>query len=140
MPKFPRVSSGTFVPSVSLVGGAGNTTPVYTTNSGTYQIVGNRCYVDVTLTGDGGAEGAGTGQINIALPVTGAANAAASDFFLVGYFFNGALEGVVFGAINSPYTTISLRYLNAIGTTAAITGDLQNSGTRNIRLKFWYAI
>lgn len=140
MPKFPRVSSGTFTPTVTLVGGAGNTTPVYSTNSGRYEIVGNRCWVDVTLTGDGGAEGAGTGVINVALPVTGAAPAIASDFFPVGYAFNGASEYSVYGSIDSPYNTISLRRTATISTTANFDGVSQNSTTRSIRLNFWYAI
>jgi hypothetical protein len=140
MPKFPRISSGTFTPTVTLVGGAGNTTPVYTTNSGTYQVDGKRCYVDVTLTGDGGAEGAGTGVINIALPVTGTAPAVASDFFPCGYAYNGAAEYDLYGAIDSPYTTISLRRTATISTTANFAGVDQNSVTRAIRLKFWYSI
>lgn len=67
---------GTFTPTVTLVGGAGNTVPVYSTNTGRYIRNGNQVSVEILLTGDGGAEGAGTGVINVALPFTANATSA----------------------------------------------------------------
>jgi hypothetical protein len=69
---------------MTLVGGAGNTVPVYSTNTGRYTRVGNTIFVNVYLTGDGGAEGAGTGQINIALPITASASFPAIIYQAVG--------------------------------------------------------
>lgn len=59
---------GTWTPVVTLVGGAGNVVPVYSTNSGTYTQVGREVFFSILFSGDGGAEGAGTGQIHVSLP------------------------------------------------------------------------
>lgn len=64
----------TYAPTVTLVGGTGNTVPVYSSNLGRYLRMGNLVYVDINLSGDGGDEGAGTGQLNIALPVQAGAS------------------------------------------------------------------
>lgn len=135
-------TEGTFAPTVTLVGGAGNTVPVYSTNTGRYTQIGNRVFVDVYLTGDGGAEGAGTGQINIALPV--AANASnPTSYFWAGYLQNGGgtpAEEEVLGQIVGGGTTIALIYFNAIGTTLPVSGADQSSTTRTIRIKFFYEV
>jgi hypothetical protein len=127
---------GTFTPTVTLVGGAGNTVPVYTTNTGRYQVIGKTVFVDVYLTGDGGAEGAGTGVINIALPVTASASNPLS-LFPVGYALNNATERKLWATVNST-TTINLIYLNTSDASAGLTGADQNNATRTIRVKFFY--
>ncbi len=129
----------TFSPTVTLVGGAGNTTPVYSTNTGRYTRTGSIVFVDVYLTGDGGNEGAGTGQINIALPVTASASHPTS-LFPVGYVLNGTTEDDVFGQIIGSGTTITLNYFNLVQTTVALTGADQNNVTRTVRLKFFYEV
>lgn len=130
----------TFTPTVTLVGGAGNTVPVYSTNTGNYTQIGNRVFVSVYLTGDGGDEGAGTGQVNIQLPVSSSASSP-SGKFSVGYAINNAVEFVLFGTIGSGVSTISLDYLDTIlGTTATFSGVHQNNATRTIRLEFSYQI
>ena len=129
----------TYTPTVTLVGGAGNTTPVYTTNTGRYSQNGNRVFVDVYLTGDGGAEGAGTGQINIALPITAGASHPTS-YFPCGYALNNVTEDEIWGQVAGSATTIALVYFNAISTTATLTGADQNSTTRTIRIKFSYEV
>lgn len=126
----------TFSPTVTLVGGAGNTTPVYTTNNGRYIEIGNFVFVDVLLDGDGGDEGAGTGVLNIALP-TQADTDNADYHFPCGLMLNNATSYSLFGSIASEATTISLSYNNA-GTLTSLTGAEQNSTTRRIRLKFCY--
>jgi len=129
----------TFAPTVTLVGGAGNTTPVYSTNTGRYTRVGNRVLVDVYLTGDGGAEGAGTGVINIALPLTaGASNP--TGFFPAGYAANNVSDMHLAGQIAGGATTIQLYYWSAVTTVSYLTGDQQNNATRTIRLKFSYEV
>lgn len=129
---------GTFTPTVTLVGGAGNTVPVYTTNSGNYTRIGNRCFAEVYLAGDGGAEGAGTGQINIALPI--AANASALDpYFQAGVIHNNASDIHVLGYIAAAGTTIRLYYLSGASLTS-LTGADQNNASRYITLKFQYQV
>lgn len=135
----PNYTESTFTPTVTLVGGAGNTVPVFTTNTGRYTRIGNRAEVEILLDSDGGNEGAGTGQLNVALPLTASANHPASPF-IAGYFKNNILEGVVYGTISGGATTIALSYFNLIGTTVAITGADQNNATRTIRLKFSYEL
>lgn len=129
--------SSTFTPTVTLVGGAGNTTPVYSTNSGRYIKIGNFYFCDVNLSGDGGAEGAGTGRVNIALPATASASQADNEF-PIGGAFNNATFYTLFGAIAASGTTVKLFYLSAVGTRVDFTGADQNNTSRIVRLKFFY--
>ncbi len=129
----------TWTPTVTLVGGAGNTVPVYVTNTANYTRIGNTVFCDISLDGDGGAEGAGTGQINIALPIT--ASAASIGFYTpVGLGYNGTSAYLLQGGIATGTSTIFLVYLSAINTTAVFTGNLQNNTTRTIKLKFFYTV
>lgn len=79
-----------YTPIVTLVGGAGNTVPVYTTNSGRYQRICNTILVDILLQGDGGAEGAGTGVFNISLPINGGTSTNSDGVGNTGFVVNGA--------------------------------------------------
>lgn len=133
---FPTYASGTFTPTPTLVGGAGNTTPVYTTNTGLYVKVGNMVTVDVYLNGDGGNEGAGTGQINIALPFT-ASSTSPSGNINIGTALNNTTTYFLIGEVAASATTVTLSRVN-VGTLTAFTGADQNNATRTIRLKFSY--
>jgi len=128
----------TFAPTVTLVGGAGNTVPVYTTNTGRYTRIGNRVFVDIELTGDGGAEGAGTGAFNIALPITVFASAA-NKLIQCGHVSNGASIYGILGYITVSATTVELYYINGTALTG-VTGALQNDASRLVRLSFWYEV
>lgn len=132
-------TEGTFTPTVTLVGGVGNTTPVYSTNTGRHTRIGDQVFTDVYLTGDGGAEGAGTGRINIALPIVAGVSHPTS-FFPCGYADNGATEYEIWGQISSSATTIELVYFTTLGDEVDFTGADQNNVTRIIRLKFFYEI
>lgn len=127
-----------FTPTVTLVGGSGNTVPVYTTNSGRYTTIGKTVFVDIFLTGDGGAEGAGTGLIYIALPVTPGASQR-GYYFAAGFLLNGAASYAVIASIDPSDPRIALSYITGT-TTVDFPGSLQNSTTRVIRLKFHYEI
>lgn len=129
----------TFTPTVTLVGGAANTVPQYSTNTGRYTQIGNRVFVDIYLTGDGGNEGAGTGTLNIALPVASSASYPTS-LIPCGYALNNVTESELYGQIGGGATTIALNYFNLISTTAAFTGAAQNNATRTIRLSFCYEV
>jgi hypothetical protein len=131
--------TASFTPTVTLVGGAGNTVPVYSTNSANATQLGNRMFVDVYLTGDGGDEGAGTGVINIELPDT--ANASQlSGVFPCGYALNNATAYPLYGEIAGSANTISLSYITLLGAVANFTGADQNNATRTIRLHFSYLL
>ncbi len=129
----------TFAPTVTLVGGAGNTVPVYTTNTGRYERIGNRAFVDVYLNGDGGAEGAGTGVLTIGLPITsGASNPAGS--IICGIAVNGATNYLLAGSIGAGGGVISLSYFATVSALASMTGDDQNNTSRTVRLSFFYEV
>lgn len=129
----------TFTPTLTLVGGAGNTVPQYSTNTGRYTRIGNRVFVDAYLTGDGGNEGAGTGQINIALPITASASHSSGEF-LAGTILNNTNTNLLTGVISGGATTIALSLFNAINTEVTAKGQDQNNTTRAIRLKFSYEV
>lgn len=137
--QFATGSEGTFAPTVTLVLGAGNTVPVYSTNTGRYTRVGNRVFVDIYLTGDGGAEGAGTGAFNIALPFTASASNPTSDI-LVGTGLNSTTSYLLIGQIGGGATTIALRYYVTLILIASMTGADQNNAVRTIRLQFAYDV
>ena len=140
----PYIPTSPFTPTPTLVGGAGNTVPVYSTNLGAYERIGGECFVIVYLTGDGGAEGAGTGVLNIALPFTSNAQSPAG-IFPVGTISNGTEEQALYGVINGAVSTISLKMQS--DTAGALTSDIidvtgadQNNATRSIMMKFNYKI
>jgi len=128
-----------YTATVTLVGGAGNTVPVYTTNTGRWSRVGSTVFCDVLLSGDGGAEGAGTGAINVALPVT-SGSAFPTGYSPVGEAINGTTEYMIYGTWGASATTIKLNYFSAATAQDDFIGDLQNNATREIRLHFNYEV
>ena len=127
----------TYTPTVTLVGGAGNTVPVYSTNTGRYEQIGQRVFVTVYLTGDGGNEGAGTGVFTVALP--GASNASApTSYFPVGFFANGTAEDPLWGQIAAGASVMDFAYEDVLNNFTVMTGAEQNNATRTLRLQFSY--
>lgn len=129
---------GTWVPVVTLGAGVGNTVPVYTTNSGTYTRIGRAVFFNILLSGDGGAEGAGTGQITLTLPFTTAASQL--DITLPwGTAMNGAVEHLLFGhLIPSSATMLIARDVVLAATRVehvAFTGVEQDNASRSIQLQ-----
>ncbi len=131
--------AATFSPTVTLVGGGGNTVPVYSTNTGRYTRIGNRVYVDIFLTGDGGAEGAGTGVLTIAIPITSGASFPAGTF-LCGTALNSTTAYLLVGSIGGGGGVISLSYYSSVTNIASMTGADQNNATRSVRLNFFYEV
>lgn len=127
-----------FTPTVTLVGGAGNTVPVFSTNTGYYFANGVLIRDFIYLTGDGGAEGAGTGQVNIALSHTAAATFPAG-IYKCGTYINSTFEAPLYGVINGAVNTVALYYLNTDQSIIALTGDDLNNATRSlaIQCEFW---
>lgn len=130
-----------FTPTVTLVGGAGNTVPVYSTNGGRWTQIGKTVFVRIYLTGDGGNEGAGTGQVNIALPVAvGASALGANSESFKGLAINGATFYMLTANPTASATTIAVSYWNTISTIAGLTGDAQNDTSRTVVLGGWYEV
>lgn len=130
---------GTFTPTVTLVGGAGNTVPVYTTNVGRYTRIGNRVFVDIYLSGDGGAEGAGTGNLNIALPIA----ASSSNTRILsgsGVGSNGAVGTPLVAEVLASATTCAIKYISTLSVYEAYLGSNQNDTSRFITLSFVYEV
>ena len=129
----------TYVPEITLVGGAGNTVPVFTNNIGHYTRIGEVVFVSVEFSGDGGAEGAGTGQVTISLPLASSANNYNTPF-IIGVMVNGSVSGVVTGTVASTATTIPLSYYSLVTSSIAMTGADQNNAARSIHLAFSYRV
>ncbi len=128
-----------YTPTVTLVGGAGNTVPVYSTNSGRWSRVASMIFIEVLLDGDGGDEGAGTGVINIALPVAAGASKIVNEL-ICGLSNNGSGQELLYGIIGQSGNTISLERQTAIRSHSALTGADQDNVARKIELNFLYEI
>lgn len=124
-----------YTPIVTLVGGAGNTVPVYLVNTGRWCRIGNRVFVDIFLGNDGGAEGAGTGNLTISLPVaTGASNFAGRIF--CGFYLNNITSDAIGVILTAGATTVAL----TVRAGSNLKGDDQNSTSRGLALSFSYEV
>jgi len=127
----------TFTPTVTL-NGAG-TVPQFTTNTGYYSQVGKIVFVWVYLTGDGGNEGAGAGQLQVALPVAASANHTLHAM-PVGVLSNSSASYVTFGTIAASASVMKLFYINGSSPIANLTGAETADTTRAISLHFFYHV
>ena len=127
-----------YVPIVTITGGGGNVVPIYTENLGRYQKRGKTVFVDVHLNGDGGTEGAGTGIINISLPVQAGANKIDNGTGIIGHTLNNNINGLLGGTIAPSANTISLKIWTAVKKYENMPGDDQSHPDRDICLHFWY--
>jgi len=127
----------TFTPTVTL-NGAG-TVPQFTTNTGYYSQVGKIVFVWVYLTGDGGNEGAGAGQLQIALPVAASANQTAHAI-PAGVVQNSTASYVTFGTIAASASVVKLYAINGNSPISALTGAEMADSTRAIALQFFYHV
>jgi hypothetical protein len=125
-----------FTPTISLVGGAGNTVPNYSTTFAKYKKFGKTVHYTIFFDGDGGDEGAGTGALNINLPFPAAASGVFWEHF--GRVVNGATSYVAFGRILAGASTVQLRIFDTATTTRTLTGADQNSVTRTISVSGTY--
>jgi hypothetical protein len=125
----------TWTPIVTLVGGSGNTVPVYTTNLGRYTRIGNRVFCEIILSGDGGDEGAGTGTVAISLPF--GAVSSGLNYWGLGYVYNSTTELQPLPVISSGASIVIINYWNA-GTIISLTGAGQNNASRGIQISIVY--
>jgi hypothetical protein len=130
---------GTPTPTVTLVGGVGNTVPVYSVNTLRATQVGNIRTVRLRLSGDGGAEGAGTGRLNVDLGVSVSASSP-DQHILCGYLNNGSLEAPLYAVITAGSSTVFFSYQDTIITTAPVLGNTQNNSSRTIEATFSYEV
>jgi len=127
----------TYTPTVTLVGGAGNTVPTYTTTSGRYTQIGNTIYVQVVLiNSSGGTAGAGTGTFTVALPISRGSEVA-NTYRMVGYALNNTTYYLL-TALSPSTSTLAINYFSAINTKATFTGAQQNNAIRELHLSFCY--
>jgi len=127
-----------FTPTVtSSVGG--DTVPVYSTNVGRYTQIGNLVRVDITLSGDGGAEGSGSGNLRVALPVTIGASIG-NNVIPCGRFLNNTTYGILVTSLTGGVSYAEFGYFPTISTFAALTPTLQNNTTRSISISFSYEV
>jgi len=130
---------GTFTPTVTLVGGSGNVVPVYSTNIGRYTRIGRIVHVQIQLDGDGGFEGAGTGQINIALP--GTVSASMTTMYVTsGFVFNSTNYYIPLLNLNASTAIMPVFYINGIGTYGTYTGQSQDNTSRGMYFNFVYEV
>jgi len=136
----------TFTPTVTLVGGAGNTVPSYSTTQARSTRVGNRVFVNINLeNSSGGTAGAGTGQINILLPIAASASSVARQFYICGRSLNGSTVNHLGVYITPSATTVKVYLMTSDLITGqfietSMTGDDQNNTSRNIHISFNYEV
>ena len=129
-----------YTPEITLVGGAGNTVPQYSTVLGQYFIHQKKIDISILFSGDDGNEGAGSGQINVSLPVPIGANVIGNGHGPIGYAQNDGNIWMIGATINADSSTIPLNYWSAISTYGTLTGDQQNNAVRLISLNFCYRL
>lgn len=128
--------SDTYVPTITLVGGAGNVVPVFTTNSATYTCHGRTCFFNYYFVGDGGAEGAGTGQVTLSLPISTSA-AQLPIKIPIGSGLNSTNDHVLFAEFMPSATTFKVFKDNVVGVElepVAMTGADLNNANRTLML------
>lgn len=114
---------------------------MYSTNTGRYTRIGNRVFVDVLLTGDGGAEGAGTGLVAIALPIAISASAPVNTINRpIGTAYNNASYYYILGEFIQSASTVRLYYETLFTAQTSFTGAEQNNANRAILLSFNYEV
>jgi hypothetical protein len=128
----------TFTPTVTLTGGSGNTVPVYTTNVGRYIQIGKLVVVDIRLVGDGGDEGAGTGRINIAVPIAAGTNQQGGQM-TCGTVQIPAGVTLLSASIAAGASVLLCSYISS-GFYTNLTGADQSNTTRDIRIKYFYEV
>jgi len=136
----PLLTPQTRTPTVTLVGGAGNTVPQYTTIQSRWMKIGpNLVRESFYLTGDGGNEGAGSGTLNLSLNFTSSANQQDQPI-VFGYAHNNVTEYLLYGIIGPASSTVQLSYMSVVGTRVNFTGAEQNNTNRFLRGVIEYEI
>ena len=138
---FLTAAWSTFSPTVTLVGGSGNTVPTYSTAVGRYKQIGNTVFCNIYLNNtSGGTAGAGTGTLNIALPVAVSASITTGQVGGSGTLLVNASKFIAIPILTASATTVTFGYQTSIGTQTTGQGDSQNNAVRQIALSFFYEV
>jgi hypothetical protein len=125
-----------FTPTVTLIGGSGNVVPQYANAWGRFKQIGKVVQYTILLDADGGAEGAGTGAFNIALPVVAKTGAVFWEHFA--RVVNGTTSWIGMGRILSGSSTMQIRIFDTATTTRSLTGADQSNTVRTIAVSGTY--
>lgn len=129
-----------YVPVITLVGGAGNVVPQYATHTGRYYRSGKIVFCEIYFNEPAGNDGAGTGQINVSLPIASSAFRI-PDFIPAGYLHNGADERLLYIQIGGDLSNVEVFVQDSVTTTTPATGaDQSSAANRTLRLTFSYEI
>lgn len=133
-------TEGTYTPSITLVGGTGNTTPTYTTKTGRYSRIGRTVYVSIKLSNTtGGTAGAGTGAVTISLPVN-ASSSYSMSVCPIGYASNSTTSYQIAGNINASASVINLSKWTDWDNFSDFPGSGQDNASRVVQVQFWYEV
>jgi hypothetical protein len=126
-----------FTPTITLVGGSGNTVPTFATFLARYQRIGNTCFVSLNFSNaSGGTAGAGTGVFNVALPIVSSANA-----FVIGDALYGSSGSTYASAVSLGNSASTLNASAISGTTLVqLTGQSFATGSRQFLASFFYEV
>lgn len=130
---------GTFVPTLTLVGGAGNTVPVFSTALGRFTRIGRTVFVWVYMTGDGGTDGAGTGVLTMDLPISSSASEV-TGVSTGGYIASPTYADIIALSIATASSTCSFYRWDTIGSITAVLGSDFSNGSRDIQVRFFYEV
>lgn len=131
-----------YTPILSLVGGVGNTVPTFTTNNGSFVTVGNLCFYEVALENtSGGSGGAGTGELNVSLPIPAGLNQTGAGA-TIGVILNGTFSYYINNrAVAAGDTTVRLAFQQLLGTVTPILGStISDANSRELTFKMTYQI
>lgn len=138
---YPAASGWTsYTGTITLVGGAGNVVPTFSTDVCRYTQIGNIVFVSINkINSAGGTAGAGTGTVSIALPVTSGASASAEQQ-AAGYILNNATTVQAYVMVPAASSVLNLASQNTTTTTAFCTGATFNNANRQIQISFCYEV
>jgi len=117
-------------------GGSITATPDYVISTGYYKVIGNTVEVIMRLSGDNGAEGSGTAEITLGLPVT-AKNNGSEGISGIGLIFIGTYLNSTYGSLIGTETQ-SLIGWDAGSITLQLTLSDQNNTSRGLWLHGTY--
>lgn len=127
------------------LGDNGGTAPTFTTNSWLYRIRDDgSCDVNINFTGDGGIDGIGTDDIQLALPYAQAATGFTTYGGVSGFISNASSQGKIGNFdIATAAAVASIRTAadsggNLTDNTAIENNDFFGAGARNIRFSGRY--
>lgn len=126
----------------TLLTANGGTAPVFTNTEYPYQIYRTgTCALNVYLDSDGGTDGAGAVQAQLALPYL-FPNGTLSTLFVIGGRINGAttITGAqsLSGYISEGTSLMNLEYLDAAAVRTAVTNAMFSNGARAVQTFFSY--